>query len=323
MNRTLALAFGLLLLLGCNQPSALRLQTEVSDVTEVLAQAERIPNSTGWFEIVKLPNSVYALWEPGHTEKVNSFFIIGADVDLLYDTGMGIASIRTAIDDLRAHENLPARPIRVINSHAHLDHHGGNAEFDEVWAVDEPWARRRLSSGVPAGEAGGFVGYWSALADHPGVSAPATFDPTDHGIPPYPIDNVRFLDEAERIDLGDRHFVVIRTFSHSPDGIALYDPVNKIFFGGDTFYGPEYLVTDMGLLAEDLKRIEQLQIDWHYASHGGQLITAMQQGEHLAAVRRMLDGDGEVGTTTFAGFEIPVRELDGVAVLVAPELLLY
>lgn len=296
---------------------------ESATVQDLVDTAERIENSTGWFEILKLPNDVYALWEPGHVEKVNSFFVLGSDRDLLYDTGMGIARISQAIDDLRKQENLPTKPIIVVNSHNHLDHNGGNQEFAEIWTVNEPWAIRRLTSGVPGGEEGGFVSYWNQLREHEGVQPPDNFSPDTHAIPPYPEDQIRFLDDNEKVDLGDRQFAVIRTFSHSPDGIALYDSQEKLFFGGDTFYGPEYLITDINLLAADLKRIETLPIEWHYASHGAQLITAMQQGKHLAAVSRMINGEGETGSTTFAGFEIPMQQLDGVAVLVAPELLLY
>ena len=30
----------------------------------ILSKAKRIPTSDGWFEIIKLPNNVYALFEP-------------------------------------------------------------------------------------------------------------------------------------------------------------------------------------------------------------------------------------------------------------------
>lgn len=316
----------LLALVGCSEPAQQSKPDESTDsdsITQLVNGAQRIPNSTGWFEVLKLPNDVYALWEPGHVEKVNSFLIIGETKDILYDTGMGIGRIRTAINEVRAHEGLPAKPIMVVNSHNHLDHNGGNQEFPEVWTVDEPWALRRLESGVPGGQEGGFISYWDELTEHAGVTPPDSFSPDTHAIPPYPRNQVRFLEDAQEIDLGDRQFTVIRTFSHSPDGIALYSKQEEAFFGGDTFYGPEYLVTDISLLANDLKRIETLPIKWHYASHGAQLITAMEQGDHLAAVTRIINGEGHAESTTFAGFELPVQALDGVSVIVAKELLLY
>lgn len=49
----------------------------VEQLADLLRNARRIPNSSKWFEIIALPNDVYALWEPGHAEKVNSFLITG------------------------------------------------------------------------------------------------------------------------------------------------------------------------------------------------------------------------------------------------------
>lgn len=298
-----------------------------SSIETIVATAKRIPNTTGWFEVLRLPNRVYAFWEPGHVEKVNSYLILGSERDLLYDTGMGIANIRQAIEDVRTIEQLPQHDVMVVNSHNHLDHNGGNKDFDQIYTVNDPWALRRLKSGVPAGEAGGFVGYWSELTPHDGVSPPASFTPETHAIQPYPLDQVRFLEDEQSINLGDRAFRVIRTYSHSPDGIALYSDNPQsgaaMFFGGDTFYGANYLITDLSLLASDLERILPLEVDWHYASHGAQLITAMQQGKHLAAVQRLLAGEGESSTTTFAGLTLPLQSVDGVSVTIAKELLLY
>lgn len=332
--RCCVLLSALLALVACTESNHSAPDTapvDRSSIETILATAKRIPNTTGWFEVLRLPNRVYAFWEPGHMEKVNSYLIIGSERDLLYDTGMGIANIQQAIQDVRAIEKLPQHDVMVVNSHNHLDHNGGNKDFDEIFTVNDPWALRRLQLGVPAGEAGGFITYWSELTPHAGVSPPPSFTPQTHAIQPYPLDQVRFLEDEQTIDLGDRSFKVIRTYSHSPDGIALYSGTSSsnstagdaMFFGGDTFYGGDYLITDLELLASDLERILPLQVDWHYASHGAQLITAMEQGKHLAAVRRMLAGEGDTSTTTFAGLTLPLQSVDGVSVTIAKELLLY
>lgn len=79
----------------------------------------------------------------------------------------------------------------------------------------------------------------------------------------------------------------------------------------------------MTLLAADLRRIESLPIRWHYSSHGTQLITAMQQGVQLAAVERMIGGEGVQEETSFAGIPLPRHSADGVTVTIAKEVLLY
>ncbi len=134
---------------------------------------------------------------------------------------------------------------------------------------------------------------------------------------------LRFLADGDTVDLGDRQFKVIHTRAHSPDGLALYDEAQQLFFGGDTFLGAQYLIIDMAQLADDLQRISRLTVAWHYSSHGVQLIETMQEGRHLAVVRRMLAGDGEVVTTQFAGMEFPMHRLDGVDVTVASDFLTY
>jgi glyoxylase-like metal-dependent hydrolase (beta-lactamase superfamily II) len=293
----------------------------MSELEDLLRSARRIPNGTGWFEILRLPNDVYAFWEPGHEEKVNAFLILGSDRDVLYDTGMGIASIGRALEDLRREEGLPDRELMVVNSHNHLDHNGGNTDFDEAWIIDDEWAIRKLTEGIEAG--GMFVEYWSALRSHPGVEAPADFDPRTFHIPPFPRAGIRFLADGDVVDLGNRRFRVIHVVSHSPDGLALYDEDDGILFGGDTFVGDEFLIRDLALLERDLEIVSRLNVEWHYCSHGPQLIEVMRSGFHLSVVRRMTTGERSEGETSFAGWTFPLYELDGVAVILATEFLTY
>ena len=125
------------------------------------------------------------------------------------------------------------------------------------------------------------------------------------------------------VDAGDRQFRVIHTTSHSPDGLALYDEANQVFFGGDTFGGGFYMTRDISLLAQDLGRISSLQVRWHYSSHGAQLIEAMQEGQRLTIVRRILGGERKEGMIPFAGREFPIYTLGNVQVVLATDFLTY
>ena len=293
--------------------------TQLGQLTDLLRSARRIPNSTKWFEIIALPNDVYALWEPGHMEKVNSFLIVGSDKDVLYDTGMGIGSIGQAVSELRLSLDRGSVPLMVINSHNHLDHNGGNADFEQAWIIKDEWAIRKLTEGV----SGGFETYWSELTSHEGVEVPRDFNPATFAIRPFPYEGIRFLQDGDVVDLGNRQFKVLHTVSHSPDGLCLYDETNHLFFGGDTFGGDFFLSRNLELLEQDLARAALLEIDWHYVSHGAQLIQTMREGWRLSIVRRMLDGEREEGTLPFAGNEFPLYTLEGVQVAVAAEFLTY
>jgi glyoxylase-like metal-dependent hydrolase (beta-lactamase superfamily II) len=116
---------------------------------------------------------------------------------------------------------------------------------------------------------------------------------------------------------------VIHTTSHSPDGLALYDEDNRILFGGDTFIGDEFLIRDLDLLEQDLLIASDLDVEWHYCSHGPQLIEVMRSSYHLSINRRMIKGERTESETTFAGDAFPLYELDGVAVILATEFLIY
>jgi len=252
-------------------------------------------------------------------EKVNSFLIIGSEKDVLYDTGMGIGSIGQAVSELRLTLNRGSVPLMVINSHNHLDHNGGNADFEQAWIIKDEWAIRKLTEGVSEG----FELYWSELTPYEGVEVPRDFDPATFAISPFPREGIRFLQDGDVVDLGNRQFKVLHTVSHSPDGLSLYDEANKLFFGGDTFGGDFFLSRNLELLEQDLARAALLEIDWHYASHGAQLIQTMREGWRLSIVRRMLDGEREEGTLPFAGNEFPLYTLEGVQVAVAAEFLTY
>jgi len=300
-------------------PAAVVAPTGEPALAELLRTAKRVPNSSQWFEIITLPNDVYALWEPGHAEKVNAYLILGASKDVLYDTGMGIASIGDALAQLRGTLGRQQVPLMVINSHNHLDHNGGNSDFDEAWIIRHEWAVRKLTQGV----ASGFAEYWAALTPYPGVVVPDSFDPQTHAIPPFPLEGIRFLADGDVVDLGNRQFRVIHTRSHSPDGLALYEETEKLFFGGDTFVGDFFLTRDLALLEEDLQRIASLEVRWHYSSHGDQLIQTMREGWRLSVVRRLRAGEGQTGSMNFAGQEFPLYSLDGVEVAIAAEFLTY
>jgi len=56
----------------------------------------------------------------------NMYLLEGNDRALLIDTGWGAGNLREYV------EKLTAKPIFVINTHGHLDHSGGNGEWEEV-----------------------------------------------------------------------------------------------------------------------------------------------------------------------------------------------
>ena len=81
----------------------------------------KISVSDDWFEVYEIASSLFAFWETRHYENTTVSLIIGPEKAALIDTG---------------------KPVIVINTHTHLDHLGGNRQFDEIAMFDHPLSRR-------------------------------------------------------------------------------------------------------------------------------------------------------------------------------------
>src|SRR6185312_17253583 len=163
---------------------------------------------TEWFEVRPMSDGVIGIGEPGHDEDVKSYLVIGRDLALLFDTGMGIGNIRAVVD------GLTQKPVLLVNSHSHWDHVGDDWRFDRIW-VHEAEADA-LRAGV------GNARIRRALApERLHRPLPEGIDPQSIAIPG--VEPERTLSGGERIDLGDREFVVVNTPGHSPGGITLVD----------------------------------------------------------------------------------------------------
>lgn len=58
---------------------------------------------------------------------VQMFLIAGEKQAMLLDTGVGMGDLKAQV------EKLTDKPVIVVNTHGHVDHAGGNFQFDEVW----------------------------------------------------------------------------------------------------------------------------------------------------------------------------------------------
>lgn len=183
---------------------------------------ERIDQDQDWFEVYRVAEGVFAIYEPGQFEEVISFLITGEQRALLFDTGLGIGDMRRLVEQLTDLE------IVVLNSHTHYDHIGGNYQFETIYGRDTAYTRKRMEGSPPEAVAEflreGWV--WKPL--------PEGFAADEFRSRPFGIS--RIVDEGDVIDLGGRRLHVMNTPGHAPDAICLLDRDNRILFTGDTFY---------------------------------------------------------------------------------------
>ena len=183
---------------------------------------ERIDQDQDWFEVYRIADGVFAIYEPGQFEEVISFLITGADRALLFDTGLGIGDMKRVV------EQLTDLDIIVLNSHTHYDHIGGNYQFDTIYGRDTEYTRGRAAGSPPEAVAEfldeGWV--WKPL--------PESFVAEEYRSRPFRI--TRIVDEGDIIDLGGRRLEILSTPGHAPDAICLLDRDNRILLTGDSFY---------------------------------------------------------------------------------------
>ncbi len=255
---------------------------------------DRVEVASDWFEVYKLPNQVFAIYEPHHFQEVISFLVIGSEKALLVDTGMGIKNIKAVV------EELTKLPLLVVNTHTHFDHIGDNWRFDVVHVLDELSAKDRLGQTFSVHQ------NLPELADN---FVPKAFHYDQMGtidLANFAIQPGRFqpIQEGHVFDLGDRQFRVIATPGHSPDSLMLVNDVEKMVFTGDTFYPASLYAHFYGsfdVYRQTLHRVAKQFADYQlYCSHNeplrpGQLLVAAAEAfDQIAegAADFEIDGDG-------------------------------
>jgi glyoxylase-like metal-dependent hydrolase (beta-lactamase superfamily II) len=200
-----------------------------------------LPVAESWFAHEIVEPGVIRLYEP-HCHRLvrgNVFLIKGRDRDLLFDTGMAVAPLRTALAPWLD------KPLVLFTSHAHVDHVGGHHEFAdaeilahplEADVMREPDITSRLAfdqfepAMLEGLRAAGFDTR-GALVDalpHAGFDLDACRRPA--------IEPTRWVTEGDEVDLGDRRFEVLHLPGHSPGSVALWDKADGALIAGDAVY---------------------------------------------------------------------------------------
>lgn len=186
------------------------------------SEFEKVDQDVDWFEVYRVSDGIFAIYEPGQFEEVISFLIVGEELALLFDTGLGIGDMRRVIDQ------LTSLPVIVLNSHTHYDHIGSNYQFKTIYALDTDYTKAR-AQGSSTEDVAEFLSegwVWKPL--------PPGFDASAYRSQPFAIS--RIVGEGDRIELGGRSLEILETPGHAPDSICLIDRENRLLFTGDTFY---------------------------------------------------------------------------------------
>ena len=178
--------------------------------------------SKDWFTIERIDELTYAISEYKHWEEVHSYLLIGDDNACLIDTGLGIGNIKEVVD------KLTDLPVKVINTHAHWDHIGGNDFYNDIYAhkKDLDWLKNGFP--IPLNEI-----KKKLVKEIDRDSLPANFNLDDYSLyQGAPVE----LENNDYIDLGNRLLKVIHTPGHSPGHICIYEEEKGYLYTGDLIY---------------------------------------------------------------------------------------
>lgn len=215
------------------------------------ADLKRVDVETEWFEVWEAGTGVFAIYEPKQWQEVISYLVLGNERALLFDTGMGLSSIS------RITAQLTDLPVTVLNSHTHLDHIGGNAEFTSVLAMDTDFTRARTEGLENYRVRGELVP--QALCDE----LPSGVTQDSYRTRPWAVTEA--ATDGQVIDLGGRELEILHIPGHTPDAIALLDADAGYLWTGDSFYeGPIWLFapeTDLDAYSTSVDRLASLAPD--------------------------------------------------------------
>ncbi len=128
---------------------------------------------------------------------------------LLIDTGLGLGDLRREV------EEYTSLPYKVVNTHGHGDHSGGNYCFDEVYMHKDA---------LPCAEI--------ALEMTEMFASPEKVEAIKRQMAEKPV-KINYINEGYVFDLGGRTLEVIETPGHTPGDITLFDRENGLLFSGD------------------------------------------------------------------------------------------
>ncbi len=116
------------------------------------------------------------------------------------------------------------KPVKLINTHCHIDHVLGNKFASELWSLELYMHKEDL----PLLENAGNIGKMYGLEDYEGS--------------PYP---KHFLAQDDTLTFGESSFKILFTPGHAPGHICLYSKENNLVISGDVLFQGSIGRTDL------------------------------------------------------------------------------
>lgn len=198
------------------------------------------------YRIENIDEMTYAI-----TEKiggVHCYLLLGNTHALLIDTGNGAGNLKKIV------RSITSLPVIIVNTHAHLDHIGGNHYFEvsHLPSGEERLAKLHTDKNF--------------INENFKIMLPLKWRIIARLVVPYMITphkfNAKFdISDCSEFDLGGRMIKSVCTPGHSPYSMCFYDKSNNYLFCGDTICDNTVLLNLDGCLDIDNYRASLLKLD--------------------------------------------------------------
>jgi len=141
---------------------------------------------------------------------------------IIIDPGCYTEKERTELRRFITSEGL--KPVKLINTHCHIDHVLGNKFVSELWGLELYINKEDL----PLLENAGNIGKMYGMEDYEGS--------------PYP---KHFLAQDDTLTFGESSFKILFTPGHAPGHICLYSKENNLVIAGDVLFQGSIGRTDL------------------------------------------------------------------------------
>lgn len=214
------------------------------------------------------------VFERGWLSSNNILFMGQRSGTALVDTGYCTHGAQTLA---LVQSALGGRPLdRILNTHLHSDHCGGNAALQQAWPA--------VQTAIPPGQAA-HVRDWDPYA--------LSYTPTGQECPQFRCDAL--LQPGTEELLGDRPWQVHAAPGHDPHSVVLFEPQDRILISADALWENGFGVVFPELEGEDafaevaatLDLIERLAPRTVIPGHGPVFHDSPRA---LAVARKRLDG---------------------------------
>lgn len=200
------------------------------------------------------------------------YLLLGDDEAFLIDSGTPHHNLRAYLQTLT---NLPVQ--RVINTHSHFDHTGGNGYFDIIYGT----------AGI-------------ARSAKNAMGGDASLFPLDY--------EFTIVQDGDLIELAGRPLEVIVLDCHAPGNLAVFDPQNRLLFPGDELEAGQVLLlpgyaekpgqihakpaASVETYLHAMQKLEPYydRIDWICPAHNGTPIDKSYLKKYITLAQMILEG---------------------------------